>query len=177
MISGQWRADGAWQLLALWAGRSDFGVDDPLFHRDVGFFVFSLPLYQQVARWLLETLVMAAVATVAAYAPRAARLRARARAHLLVLAALALVVLAWRYRLDAVRARAPARRIGRPGRRRTPTCTSACRRCARPGPACRWPARRCACTPRVRRVPPTPLAAVAAVAALALALAGDVLPR
>ena len=49
VISGEWRADGAWRLLALWAGRSDFGVDDPLFHRDVGFFVFSLPLYERVS--------------------------------------------------------------------------------------------------------------------------------
>ena len=33
-----------WQRLALWLHRSDFGVTDPLFHKDVGFFVFSLPL-------------------------------------------------------------------------------------------------------------------------------------
>ena len=88
MISGEWRADGAWRLLALWTGRSDFGVDDPLFHRDVGFFVFSLPLYEWGRRWLLATLVMAAVATVAAYvaaggsarrARRGARTRAPAR--------------------------------------------------------------------------------------------------
>jgi hypothetical protein len=27
--------------------RQDFGVTDPLFHKDVGFFVFSLPLYSR----------------------------------------------------------------------------------------------------------------------------------
>ena len=101
VISGEWRADGAWRLLALWAGRSDFGVDDPLFGRDVGFFVFSLPLYEWVSRWMLEALVMAAVATVAAYAAAGGLRLARARAHLLVLGALALIVMAWRYRLDA----------------------------------------------------------------------------
>jgi uncharacterized protein len=96
VICMQARPDDSWQLLLLWANRSDFGVDDPLFHRDVGYFVFSLPLYQQVARWWLETLAMASAATFGAYAAAGA-LRA-ARAHLLTLAALALAVVAWRVR-------------------------------------------------------------------------------
>jgi uncharacterized protein len=107
LISSEWRADGAWRLLAMWAGRSDFGVADPLFHRDVEYFVFSLPLYEQAARWLLDTIAMAGVATVAAYLAAGGLRMARpyvivraARAHLLVLGALALVVVAWRYRLD-----------------------------------------------------------------------------
>jgi len=98
LISSEWRTHGAWQLLALWTGRGDFGTSDPLFHRDVGFYVFSLPLHQQAARWALDALVMTAVATTGAYAV-AGGLR-RARAHLLTLAALALVVMAWRYRLE-----------------------------------------------------------------------------
>jgi uncharacterized protein len=87
VVSGAWRADGAWRLLALWSGRGAFGTHDPLFHRDVGYFVFSLPLYQQAARWALDTVVIAAVATVAAYW-LAGGLR-RSRAHLLTLAAVA----------------------------------------------------------------------------------------
>jgi len=51
--------DGTWKLLALWANRGDFGTSDPLFHRDAGFYVFSLPLYQQIAAWLLRTLLAA----------------------------------------------------------------------------------------------------------------------
>ena len=107
VISGQWRAEGGWRLLALWSGRTDFGVADPLFHRDVGFFVFSLPFYEWVSTWLLETVAMAAVATVAAYLVTGGLQVARphvlvptVRAHLLTLGALALVVMAWRYRLD-----------------------------------------------------------------------------
>lgn len=107
LLSSSTLGADAWRPLALWAHRSDFGVADPLLHRDVGFFVFSLPLYEQVARWLLGTLAIAAAATVAAYATAGgiqfARPRAvvrAARAHLLVLGALALVVTAWRYRLD-----------------------------------------------------------------------------
>ena len=106
-LSTQWSGQGAWQLLAMWKGRSDFGVQDPLFHRDVGFFVFSLPLYQHIARWLLETLVVASIGTVAAYLAAGGLRTARpyvaadgAWTHLLVLAALALALLAWRFRLD-----------------------------------------------------------------------------
>jgi len=98
LISVRARPPETWTLLALWANRSPFGVDDPLFHRDVGFFVFSLPLYEEVARWLLQTVLMAGVAIVAAYAA-AASLRA-ARAHLLGLCALVLLLMAWRLRLD-----------------------------------------------------------------------------
>jgi uncharacterized membrane protein (UPF0182 family) len=98
ILTAQWRVAGSWKLLALWAGRSDFDTRDPLFGRDVGYYVFSLPLQQHVVRWLLETLAIGAVATIAAYLA-AGRLR-RARTHLLALAALALFVLAWRVRLD-----------------------------------------------------------------------------
>ena len=87
----------AWRQLLLWANRSEFGVQDPLFHRDVGFFVFSLPLYRQVTHWLLETLLLAGFTSMGAYA--LAGLRA-ARAHLLSLTALLLLVTAWRLRLD-----------------------------------------------------------------------------
>jgi hypothetical protein len=98
LIAAEWRSPGAWKLLALWSGRVDFGTRDPLFHRDIGFFVFSLPLYQQVATWALDALAMAAAATLVTYVAGGAL--SRARPHLLVLAALACLVMAWRCRLD-----------------------------------------------------------------------------
>ena len=105
--AAQWHAPGTWSLLALWSGRTDFGVTDPLFHRDAGFYVFSLPLYQHVVAWLLASLAMAAAASLAAHAVaggirRDGRLVVSrgARTHLLLLAALVLLVVSWRYRLD-----------------------------------------------------------------------------
>ena len=90
--------EDAWRLLLLWAHGGDFGTDDPIFHRDAGFFVFSLPLYGLVVNWLLTTIAMAGAAAQGAYvlagAPR------RGRGHALLLAALLLAVLAWRVRLD-----------------------------------------------------------------------------
>jgi uncharacterized membrane protein (UPF0182 family) len=90
--------DEAWRLVLLWANGGGFGAEDPLFHRDAGFFVFSLPLYELVSSWLLVTVLMAGTATTAAYA--VVRPRRPARAHLLALGALALAVMAWRVRLD-----------------------------------------------------------------------------
>ena len=50
LVSLKLQPGDLWRLLALWAHRSDFGTRDPLFDRDVGFYVFSLPLQQALAR-------------------------------------------------------------------------------------------------------------------------------
>ena len=96
-----------WQQLILWLHRSDFGVTDPLFHRDVGFFVFSLPLYQTVAHWLFLTGIVGLGSTFAAHAatgairikPAPVSATRAAHAHLLTLGALLLLVSAWQHRL------------------------------------------------------------------------------
>jgi uncharacterized membrane protein (UPF0182 family) len=96
-----------WQQLILWLHRSDFGVVDPLFHRDVGFFVFSLPLYQKVAHWLFLTVAIGLASTFAAHAatgairvkPAPVSATRAAHAHLLALGALLLLVTAWQHRL------------------------------------------------------------------------------
>src|SRR4051812_5984716 len=94
-----------WQQVLLWLHRTDFGVSDPLFHRDVGFFVFSLPLYQRVANWLFLTVAFALAASFAAHAATGAiRLRPApvsatrlAHAHLLALGGLLLLITALRH--------------------------------------------------------------------------------
>jgi uncharacterized membrane protein (UPF0182 family) len=85
--------------LALWAHRTDFGVRDPVFHRDASFFVFTLPLHELLARWLLQTLVATAALTAAEYVVEHA-LR-DGRRQLGRLAALTLLVIAWRLKLSA----------------------------------------------------------------------------
>jgi uncharacterized membrane protein (UPF0182 family) len=119
--SMRWPNDG-WQHLLLWMHRGDFGTTDPLLDRDVGFFVFSLPIYRDVNAWLLDTVVIASVATLAAYAiggglkvaPPVSMLRA-ARAHLLCLFGLLLLVVAWRLRLDQFALAVPHHGTALPG--------------------------------------------------------------
>ena len=91
-----------WQLVALWLHRSDFGVTDPLFHKDVSFFVFTLPLYQRVAGWLLLTTAIAFACALAAHAatggirtkPAPVSATRAAHAHILGLGAVLLALVA-----------------------------------------------------------------------------------
>jgi uncharacterized membrane protein (UPF0182 family) len=99
---------GSWQQIVLWIHRRPFGIVDPIFHRDIGYFVFSLPLYRQVAHWLLLTIAAALACSFLAHAatgairtkpPPVSATRA-AGTHLLVLGALLLVVVAWQHKLS-----------------------------------------------------------------------------
>src|SRR3954463_4612983 len=48
-----WGARGNWQLFLLWVHQQHFGVVDPLHHRDIGYFVFSLPFLQKLSSLLI----------------------------------------------------------------------------------------------------------------------------
>jgi uncharacterized membrane protein (UPF0182 family) len=104
-----------WEHILLWLHRSDFGVTDPLFHKDVGFFVFSLPLYQRVADWLLLTTAIALACAFAAHianggirtTPSPIAATRAAHTHLLGLGALLLVLLAWKHRLGQLALEVP----------------------------------------------------------------------
>jgi uncharacterized protein len=108
LLVGRSTVHSDWQQLLLWLHRSDFGVTDPLFHKDVGFFVFSLPLYQRVAEWLLLTTAVALAAAFAAHAatggirtrPSPVSATRAAQAHVCGLGALLLVLVAWQHRLS-----------------------------------------------------------------------------
>ncbi len=60
-----------WQDILLFTNSQSFGRQDPQFHRDLGFYVFRLPVYRFVLDWLLAVLAVTTVATVAVYALRA----------------------------------------------------------------------------------------------------------
>ena len=83
-----------------------FGVTDPIFGRDVGFYVFSLPLYQFMVNFLLGGLIAIGLVVGLIYiAGGGIRLQERIeilpqpRAHLSVLGGLLMLVIAWNYRL------------------------------------------------------------------------------
>jgi uncharacterized protein len=54
-----------WNDWILFRNRVDFGVDDPQFGRDIGFYVFQLPFVSFLVDWLFGALVVATLVTIA----------------------------------------------------------------------------------------------------------------
>ena len=57
-----------WSVVLLFLNRVPFGVQEPIFSQDVGFYVFNLPFYRMVHAWLLGALVFVTSSTLAVYA-------------------------------------------------------------------------------------------------------------
>ena len=57
-----------WELFLRYLNAVPFGQIDPIFNKDVGFYVFTLPVYQFVRTWLLELVIVALLGAVVAYA-------------------------------------------------------------------------------------------------------------
>ncbi|MDX1510382.1 MAG: UPF0182 family protein [Nitriliruptorales bacterium] len=97
-----------WEAFLLWQHGGDFGVADPQFGRDVGFFVFDLPFQQALQEWLqFSVLVIGMLAAGAHYLLGAIRpelprdrVLPGARAHLSILLVAFLLVRGWGYWLD-----------------------------------------------------------------------------
>ncbi len=97
-----------WETFRLWLGRVPFGISDPQFGKDVGFYVFSLPANELLLGWmtdiLLLTLVLSALVHLIDGAIQPwARLRgfsAHVKAHLSVLAAFLVLTRAYAYWID-----------------------------------------------------------------------------
>ena len=60
-------ASSGWQTVLLWANRQDFGVTDPQFGKDVGFYVFELPFFDLVLSWAWFALIVMIIVSAAAH--------------------------------------------------------------------------------------------------------------
>jgi len=102
------RASVHWETVLEYLNGVPFGIADPLFGRDLAFFVFTLPLWRLVIGWmttltvgtLLLTLVVYVLQRSLALTTRGPRLAAGARAHLLALGALLLALAGAGFWLD-----------------------------------------------------------------------------
>jgi len=94
-----------WELLQKFLHRTDFNITDPLFQRDLSFYVFVLPFYAFLKNWILGTVVLTTaivgllylISGNITYADKKPRVTARAARHLLFLALLISVLIAWHY--------------------------------------------------------------------------------
>jgi uncharacterized membrane protein (UPF0182 family) len=77
-----------------------FNRPDPLFGLDIGFYLFRLPAYQFLVRWILALIVISLVGAVLIYLVTGYLRDKRAAIHLSILAALFLLVMAADYQLQ-----------------------------------------------------------------------------
>jgi uncharacterized membrane protein (UPF0182 family) len=112
---------GAWETILLWQNRVPFSptgapVVDPIFHRDIGFFLFELPFLRLAQSFVVGILVATLLLVVARYFLSAVAagldITPRVRLHVGVLAALVLVAIAAGYQLDKLELAYSSRGVG-----------------------------------------------------------------
>ena len=102
------QATGNWRSVALFFNWVPFGIEDPLFNRDIGFYIFRLPALTALYHWFSVTLGLTFLTTAITYflyreitySPQALTLTKRARTHLFFLIAVILLSKAASYYLD-----------------------------------------------------------------------------
>jgi uncharacterized membrane protein (UPF0182 family) len=97
-----WQGD--WEQILLFLNGGEWGVPDPTLGRDVGFYIFDLPVLRFAQGWAISSLIVIGLLTLGVYAAGALRwqlrLTAPVRAHLSIIGALLLVAIAAGYQLD-----------------------------------------------------------------------------
>ncbi|MGV9839614.1 UPF0182 family protein [Nocardia niigatensis] len=101
-------AQSSWVTVQLFLHGGSFGVKDPQFHLDVGFYAFDLPFYRMVLNWLFVSVVIAFFANLVAHyvfgglrlSGREGTLSTSARVQLAILAGIFVLLKAVAYWLD-----------------------------------------------------------------------------
>ncbi len=95
---------GFWDTILKFNNASSFGVSDPFLNKDVGFYVFDLPLLRDLQGWCLWALLLTLVNVAVAYGLttdfRQLRTSRPAGIHLSILGAGLLGIVAWNYQLS-----------------------------------------------------------------------------
>lgn len=96
-------ASGAWEEMLVYLNQVSFDKADPIFGRDVSFFMFSLPVWQAIKSWLMGMVIFTILGTtvVSGLGWRGWDANRGTLIHLAVLGAMLLGLVAWQYRLDA----------------------------------------------------------------------------
>lgn len=95
---------GHWEMVLRFINGANFNVVEPLLERDVGFYVFRLPLYNFIQNWLVWAVVLTLLFTTTVYVLNIGFNRAgftrRVKGHLFALGAIIFFLIAWSYRLN-----------------------------------------------------------------------------
>ncbi|HDO29560.1 MAG TPA: UPF0182 family protein [Desulfobacteraceae bacterium] len=101
------RAAAAWEIFLQFLHASKFGITDPIFSKDVGFYIFHLPLYDFILGWYLFCVVVVLLAVAASYFMDRSiavqenhfSINKRAQSHLTILGGLLFLGIALSFRL------------------------------------------------------------------------------
>ena len=99
----------SWEKILIYLNRTSFGIADPIFNRDIGFYMFSLPFWEFVRNWLSFALTLITVAVAAIYVIKKAVkyenkkliIETPVKVHLSLLIGLILILKSWQYWLNA----------------------------------------------------------------------------
>ncbi|MBW7884896.1 MAG: UPF0182 family protein, partial [Caldilineaceae bacterium] len=96
---------GDWSELLLFLNQRPFNVNDPIFGRDVSFYLFTLPILELVRGWLLALFLasLVGVTVVTGTGWRGWQVRTPVLLHMAILGALILALLAFGYQLEAAK--------------------------------------------------------------------------
>ncbi len=94
---------GHWEMVLRFAHATDFDVVEPLLQRDVGFYIFHLPLYHFIQGWLVWATVLVLLFTGTVYLLNIGFSRPGytrwVKGHLFALGVIIFFLIAWSYRL------------------------------------------------------------------------------
>ncbi|MDH7568057.1 MAG: UPF0182 family protein, partial [Armatimonadota bacterium] len=100
-------AAAGWYNYLLFTNPVEFGRADPIFHRDIGYYVFTFPFWRYVYRWLMLAVVFSCLGSAALYfvdraidvvgGREGVRVDPRVRVHLTLLVGVGLLLKAWGY--------------------------------------------------------------------------------
>ncbi|MFC1912931.1 UPF0182 family protein [Chloroflexota bacterium] len=96
-------AQGNWEVILRFFNGQPFGITDPVFHREIGFYVFSMPFLYLVKGWLLSALIITLLGSAGVYLLSYAAQRLKfdfsrpVLAHISGLAIAILGLFAWSY--------------------------------------------------------------------------------
>ena len=99
---------GKWDLILRFVYQAPYGRNDPLFDKDIGFYLFSLPVYVALKNWLLWILLLGSLTAGSIYFvqddisldSQPWRFSSAAIAHGSALLGLYFAIKAWSYALD-----------------------------------------------------------------------------
>lgn len=94
-----------WELVLKFLNRTDFRLTDPIFQRDISFYVFTLPIYSFLKSWSLGTIILTAIAVGFIYLvsgnvifdANKFTMNDQAKKHLIFLLFLTVIIIAWNY--------------------------------------------------------------------------------